>query len=265
MLNGISNEYLYSAFKIEVVFADKIGNTKSGYGTGFFVKNTKNKLCFVTNRHVLDIKYKHKDSKDLSKYKLYSAVVLGKGKSPATGNPDLEVKLVLKMLNAKFDPNPNNDIACLVDPKVCSQESVNPTIDFFLENSLMATKANFTNDLQVCEFLAFPGYPPWHDAVNMRPILRTGTISSDPRYNYQYKQEVLGDCTAYEAFSFGGSSGSPVFTVPTVLKSGPGIQLTGCRELMLVGINAGHLRTEKDEHSGISYFYNSYAISDLVG
>ncbi|WP_448570067.1 hypothetical protein [Thalassotalea ganghwensis] len=265
MFHGLNNEYLYSAFKIEVEFADDIGNVKSASGTGFFVKNSKDELCLVTNRHVLDINYKNISGKDYSKYTLYTVVVKGKGRDATTGNPDIDVALHIAMPNLKFDSNINNDIACLISPQICAQNSINPTIDYFLPKSILATTQQFQSNLHVCDFLAFPGYPPWHDVAKIRPILRTGTISSDPRYNYQYKQSVLGDCTAYEAFSFGGSSGSPVFAIQKGPKPGPGISFPGYRELLLVGINAGHLRTNKDEHSGISYFYKSYAILSLIG
>lgn len=143
---------------------------------------------------MLDITFKYKGKKDLSKYKLSSVNVIGKGRNQVNGDPDRDVKLVLGVANIKFDQNQNNDIACLTQPPIMVQQSINPTIDFFLNHALLARSANFAKDIQICDFLAFPGYPPWHDAVNMRPILRTGTISSDPRYDYQYKQEVLGDC-----------------------------------------------------------------------
>ena len=265
MFHGLNSEFLYSAYKVEVEFADDIGNVKLCSGTGFFIKNSKNELCLITNRHVLDITYKYEGEKDLIGYKLFSVTVKGKGKKHSTGKPDQEVKLVLAAFNLKFDPNPNNDIACLVQPQIQANASVNPTIDYFLPKKILATQKNFQDDILICDFLAFPGYPPWYDSINMRPILRTGTISSDPSYDYQYKQVVSGDCVAYEAFSFDGSSGSPIFAIQKGPKPGAAISFPGYRELMFVGINAGHLRTSKDEHSGISYFYKSYAILDLIG
>jgi hypothetical protein len=214
---------------------------------------------------MFDISYKWKGKEDLSKYKIGSCVVTGKGKHPVTGVPDLDVKLFLLQANPKISANPENDIACIVNPKVIYQTSVNPTIDFFIDLPLLATRKAFQNDIMICDFLAFPGYPRWHDKVKSRPILRTGTISSDPRFNYQYETEVLGDCLAYEAFSFGGSSGSPVFAVQKGPAPGAGISFPGFRDLTMIGINAGHLRTEEKHHSGISYLYKSYAICDLVG
>lgn len=265
MFHGLSNEYLYSAYKIEVKFADDIGNVRQCSGTGFFVKNSKDELCLVTNRHILDITYKYADESNVSQYKLLSVKVKGKRKTLPQGKPDQDLELAIEELNPRFDPNPNNDIACFVQPTIRARESTNPIIDYFLPSSILANQQNFKNDILICDFLAFPGYPPWHDSINMRPILRTGTISSDPSYNYQYKQEVLGDCVAYEAFSFGGSSGSPIFAIQKGPKPGAGISFPGYRDLMLVGINGGHFRTSRNEHSGISYFYKSYAISSLIG
>lgn len=74
----------------------------------------------------------------------------------------------------------------------------------------------------------------------------------------------MGDCLAYEAFSYGGSSGSPVFAVQKGPRPGAGIAFPGFRELKMIGINAGHLRTDEHHHSGISYLYKSYAVIELL-
>jgi hypothetical protein len=100
--------------------------------------------------------------------------------------------------------------------------------------------------------------------MSERPILRTGTLASDPRYDYSWTNAFKGQCLAYEAFSFGGSSGSPVFALQKGPKPGAGISFPGFRDLMMIGINAGHLPTENSGHSGISYLYKSSAIVDLI-
>ena len=112
--------------------------------------------------------------------------------------------------------------------------------------------------------MAFPGYPPWYDRLSSRPILRTGTISSDPRFDYSHSGSYDGECIAYEAFSFGGSSGSPVFTLQKGPRPGEGISFPGFRDVMMIGINAGHLKGDHDTHSGISYLYKSSAILDII-
>jgi hypothetical protein len=69
---------------------------------------------------------------------------------------------------------------------------------------------------------------------------------------------------AYEAFSFGGSSGSPVFATQRGIKPGAGMRFDAYRESRLIGINAGHLAAAYGQHSGISYFYKASAILELT-
>ncbi len=135
-----------------------------------------------------------------------------------------------------------------------------------MPRQFLASRDKIHEELSVCDFVAFPGYPPWYDKLNNLPILRTGSIASDPRYAYSWTGDDEGDCVAYEAFSYGGSSGSPVFAVQKGFKVGNGLSGGNYRELMLVGINAGHLDTlgPQKHHSGISYFYKSAIILELL-
>lgn len=96
--------------------------------------------------------------------------------------------------------------------------------------------------------------------------MRRGSLSSDPKCNYcGPDMQVAGRALAYEAFSFGGSSGSPVFLAPFGVRLNdehPG----NWRPPKLLGVNAGHLLTRdgKRHHSGISYFYRSTIITELL-
>lgn len=205
------------------------------------------------------------------KYKLHSIDICGKHKSPDSDYPIGETKFSITP-NVKFSQDQCNDIACVFP--LCVPESTVAQIDYFVPYAFMATRDDFESKLMICDFLAFPGFPEWHDKSANRPILRTGTISSDPRFDYSYGDLVKGACIAYEAFSFSGSSGSPVFAVQKGPKPGHGIDFPGFRELKLVGINAGHLKvTERayrdkenaaNVHSGISYLYKSSAILDII-
>lgn len=62
----------------------------------------------------------------------------------------------------------------------------------------------------------------------------------------------------------GRSSGSPVFALQKGLRPGAGISFPGFRDLLFIGINAGHLQTGINDHSGISYLYKSSSILDVV-
>lgn len=260
MFHGLSNEILYAAYKITATFADAIGNIKSGSGTCFFVKNIAGELCLITNRHVLDISYNNQVPEPHS-YSLRKVVV--SGKTGRRGDNFPVADLTFEVLpEVSFHKNVRNDIAC-ISPCRC-YAVVDAVIDYFLPHSILATASDFEQKLSVCDFVAFPGFPEWHDKSASRPILRAGTISSDPRFDYSYEPLVAGACVAYEAFSYNGSSGSPVFAVQKGPKPGEGVLFPGFRELMLIGINAGHLKTSDKSHSGISYLYKSSAILELI-
>jgi V8-like Glu-specific endopeptidase len=84
----------------------------------------------------------------------------------------------------------------------------------------------------------------------MRPLIRAGRVASDPKFNFSVQGKDQGRCIAYEGFSYGGSSGSPVYDL---------------KRHKLIDINAGHLNNyELQTHSGISYFYQSSIILEIL-
>ena len=90
-----------------------------------------------------------------------------------------------------------------------------------------------------------------------------GSIASDPEFSYSNK-EAKGDCIVYEGFSFGGNSGSPIFALPRGITNGSGALAP--RQFYFVGINAGHFLEKglQQRHAGLSYFYKSSVILDLI-
>ena len=261
MFHGFDNTYLYTAYRLTSTFVDNLGNVESGTGTGFFVKPKDGDVVLVTNRHVVDIEFF--DAK-YAGFKLRQLRVSGKDIDPSSGQPDITDECTVHDGTLKYSTIPENDIACLVNLSVCSAADSNLTIRYLIPQELLATATDFQSKFSVCDFVAFPGFPEWYDKRQHRPILRTGTISSDPRYDYAWEQDYKGECIAYEAFSYGGSSGSPVFAVQKGPRPGKGITFPGFRELKLIGINAGHLKTEERTHSGISYMYKASAILDTI-
>jgi hypothetical protein len=263
MYHGLTNDFLYSAHKLSVIFGDESGNDKNEVvreGTGFFVgdKNNRNKFFLITNRHVLDINYKSESLK-YKDFKVKFIIVQGRS------HDDCPFLNGYGPFNIKFSETYENDVACIVNPlPITSAKFPYVPISYWLPINFLATKDQLAEKLSICDFLAFPGYPKWHDQLEGRPILRTGTISSDPRHNYSFAKEFRGECIAYEAFSSGGSSGSPVFALEKGPKPGDALVFSGYRELLLIGINAGHITDGKD-HSGISYFYKSSVILDIIG
>jgi hypothetical protein len=207
-----------------------------------------------------------------------------KGRSETPTGPDEINEFYLTPTQVKHHNNPENDISCFIDPTPISTEEMENIqnvqdrrmfnaenqieIDYFIGNDLVADKSFIETEVSVSDFVAFPSYQQWHDDVNFRPIMRQGVISSDPRYNYSWDSpkngKLEGDIIAYEAFSYGGASGSPVFALQKGIEPGEGVNFEGYRPVKMIGINAGKLTDSHGGHSGISYMYKSSAIREMV-
>jgi hypothetical protein len=255
MLHGIRNQYLYSAVQITCEFQNQSQAKKTISGTAFFIF-VGGILHLVTNRHVVDLRFKDEKYRDFS-----PALVVLRGRFSGDILRGCEVPISANQII--YSKNELNDFVCIPSPRVMTATGPAITIDHSIPESMIATENDFQNDISVCDFVAFPGYPQWHDEVESRPIFRGGTIASDPRTNYSYRK-VMGDCIAYEAFSFDGSSGSPVFAMQKGIKAGAGLSLPDYRPARFIGINAGHLPSPSASHSGISYFYKSSAILKTI-
>ena len=267
MFGTIGNEYLYAAYRITATFKARDESEFEKSGTAFGVQNSKGQFCFVTNRHILDAGYNDKAGKYIGCELVAMRVAAFKAKDEKTELKPTE-RIVFDLLwepkAVRFATDYFEDVACIVQPKVASVDGSEVTLAFFLKFDELADDAWIEGKLSICDAVAFPGFPPWHDRLENRPILRTGTIASDPRANYSDATTPKGRRVAYEAFSFGGSSGSPIVALQKGFKPGPGIQLSGYREAKIVGINAGHLTGEYGAHSGVSYFIKSSVILELI-
>ena len=258
MLHGINNTFLYSAKKIIAKWSNG-STTVELRGTGFFIDKGGD-LIFVTNRHVVEPGYSDAQYKDFKivdiKFESLASDING-------GTPQkLAVASIVNYDAFVFHSNPYNDVACLKNVQVKDSISVSFTIPY----SLLATDEWITQNLSVCDSIAYPGFPEWFDRQNNTPIFRMGTIASDPRLNYSYSPcEPIASRIAYEGFSTGGASGSPVFAIQRGFPVGGGISAPEdfYREVKLIGINAGHFK-DQDGHSGISYLYKSSVIHDII-
>lgn len=258
MIHGINNTFLYSAKKITATWSNG-SKTVMLRGTGFFI-DKDSELILVTNRHVIepgysDIKYR---DYQVSSIKFESIDFEGDGATSLK----LTTASIQNWNKFVFHPNPHNDVACLKD--VCVDNAM--AISFPIPYSMIATDEWLTQKLSVCDTLAYPGFPDWFDKQNNTPIFRMGTIASDPRLNYScFPGEPAASKIAYEGFSTGGASGSPVFAIQRGFQTGGAISAPKdfYREVKLIGINAGHFK-DQEGHSGISYLYKSSAIHDVI-
>lgn len=258
MIHGIKNEYLYSAKKV-IAQWKKGENIEYRQGTGFFVQTEKGQLFFVTNRHVFEPGYSEPNYKG---YALESLSIESYKSVDQNGLPLDFNRASVSQAKYSFDKNPNNDIVCLTNLSVFNCLEINCSIQY----DFLASEEWINTKLTVCDTIAYPGFPEWFDHKNNTPIFRMGTIASNPRSDYCCcDNDPVAARVAYEGFSSGGASGSPVFAIQKGFRVGGGIQAPEdfFREVKVVGINAGHFFNDKG-HSGISYFYKSSVIKNII-
>lgn len=162
-----------------------------------------------------------------------------------------------------YHSDEENDVA-LVETRFYQESYTdkNFTLHWHFGLDQLARPDIFLNELKPFDLVCYTGFPDQRDKLGDRPIIRSGNIASDPKFNYSWDNNYRGQCVAYEGFSMGGSSGSPVFAPPRGMRSIP-----DSRHGYLVGVNAGHVKQSKGfagAHSGISFFYKSTVIFEIL-
>ena len=120
--------------------------------------------------------------------------------------------------------------------------------------------------------VSFASFQAWRDRATQKPILRTGIVSSDPSDDYSSDIVDRKSALLLEAFSFSGSSGSPVFANAFGLKlddsmfrGGPGY-----RDPRVIGVMCGHISNREDTtiahsmHVGLSYCHKSTILIEML-
>ena len=247
MFHEPSKQFLYSAYKIDVEYSD---NTKiiQLSATGFVLEIGTNMAWIITNRHVLDIDYK----KPTAKYKNFKL-----SKLTLTGRRSDDEQYSLQLdtdTEIFYHEKSENDIALIrAKGNLIGSDSIH--WHFGLDQ--LANKAVFET-VDPFDLICYTGFPSTHDMFSNRPIIRSGRIASDPKFEYSWNTEFQGSCVAYEGFSSEGASGSPIFAPPRGMRT-----ISNSRHGYLIGVNAGHILGNLG-HSGISYFYKSTVIWDII-
>lgn len=254
MFSNPSPQFLYSAYKVVTHFTDDQGTQKSIQGTAFVIAIGSGDLVIVTNRHVIDLDYKEHTAK-YKNFKLSSVVMTGRRDDDSLYR--FSVDPASKVLHSQ---NALDDVAVFVRPNCQAIENMADMKLFYHFGLEDLADEQFLNlDLAPFDVVAFAGFPEEHDRLAERPLIRGGRISSDPKFNFSLQGKAAGRCIAYEAFSHGGASGSPVYALAKGFKG-----IAGARNGRLVGINAGHLNREMGQHTGLSYFYRSTVILEIL-
>ncbi len=247
MFHEPSDKFLYSAYKIDVSHSD--GNKIiTGVATGFVLEISKGVAWIITNRHVIDLDYKQINPK-------YKNFKLSQFKITGRKSDDTEYSFTLhKNAELYYHDNIENDIV-IIRAHVYLQKG--ESLHWHFGMSHLADEKIY-NQIKAFDLICYSGFPKTHDKLGNRPIIRSGNIASDPKYDYSWNTDYQGQCVAYEGFSSEGASGSPVFAPPRGLQNIP-----NSRHGYLIGVNAGHIPSQFG-HSGISYFYKSTVIHDII-
>jgi hypothetical protein len=248
---------LYSAYRIAIEHSCSSG-ALTVQGTAFYL-STAERLYLITNRHNLDLVMKHE------KYAGYRPTRVSL--SGYFGDHYLRCDMISNELLVGFPPNGTEDVAAIDvtnAPFKCNAHHEMQA--FYLKESALADDQALAQ-LNICDMVALPGYPDFFDRNGDRPIMRMGTVASDPISDYRDLDMAPARRIAYEAFSSAGSSGSPVFALAKGWKAGAGLSGGYFRDLMLIGVNAGHLRGRDEmgtSHSGISFCFKSTCIKEAI-
>lgn len=270
MFHGLTHEIIYAAARLTTVFEGRDGTQIPRQGTCFGVACPNEKLALVTNRHLVDLHYPEYQKK-YCLYKLKHLICDTRGRDINNNTPGTTKRFIMSMLKNKvdFDDNDANDVAVIFNAQLENEDgTVNCCWDYCFKIEDLATEDEIRSDLHPFDFLAFTGFPAGYDKTDLKPIIRGGTVASDPRFSYQFNEKDKGEIVLYEGFSFGGSSGSPVVAIPKV----PPINVDPhpshkFRRFLMVGINAGHTTEDGgilSQHAGLSYFVKSSVIRRII-
>lgn len=239
-------QLLYSSLKMIMKFSSNGSNFAPVVASGFSIVK-EGKMSLVTNRHVLDPSYSAAARRDwyLEEVEI-SYRDMGETEKGKLFQCNLDQRKII------YAEDRRNDVA------LCRTSDItvnNPAAraSYAIPYSMLLSRDEFLSGSVGVGFdVFFSGYPEWHDAENVQPIMRFGKISTNPKVNYQSGQ-ISGDVLLVEGFSYPGLSGAPVFTI-----------IEG--EYKLLGINAGSLREVNgvNLHSGLSYLFKSYVIKEII-
>lgn len=300
METGFGAQQLYTACRIEATNHFPADGTvcKPVEGTGFLVQfpTGDGRLGLVTNRHLTEPGFLVEEDKDAElksiKVQWWQTKELRCEHTTDDPNPLYHSDPLVDVAIIPLDTEPHKPLKAtgVYFGDIHKYMADNPNamkLHYAVtwENLLEAEK--LWPQVQPGDFVVFPGYPEWHDRVQIRPVMRSGVIASDPQTDYRLNNSAPTkyDCSPqvlFDAFSTAGNSGSPVFVaqrgvppITVVVPNGDGkpavqgqIFSQSYHRSFLVGINATHYNEtgfrQRNEHAGLSRFHKLSAIMDIL-
>ncbi|MGW6541734.1 S1 family peptidase [Streptomyces massasporeus] len=266
MAKDVDPQILYSAVRVTPCFVDRHAVAREPTGTGFFVDDTATggRRYLVTNRHVLD-----PDFKEYRGWALESVRVDGHYQSDRYGGVLNATPQAVRVGTPApvFPQDPSIDLALLpLDEH--SEITVLEGVGGFNSSpsSLIATSEHFSSGrVTVGRQVLMPGYPGIGGEAAARPILVAGVVASDPRYAAAIGSRTFPNEVLCHAFSWEGMSGSPVLCrIPKESLTWEDVQNLGGQEVVLAGINAGHITTSGGTAGVLSRIVRADALASLL-
>lgn len=259
MVDNILEQLMYTTLRIECM---DIMEKVFSIGTGFLIQrpvsDNKYKLYLVSNKHVL-----------CNTESIAISFTINK-----ENEPDVGKRIRLPITNIKSNivghPDPNVDIAVLE----CTGLFILMPEQLYYKAVSYNMLASFNEkELSVAENVYFVGYPDdRYDMKNNLPLVRTGMIASNPKYDYNGNPTFIIDAQV-----FPGSSGSPVYIDLTYENMKNGQIIVGERNIKLLGIvSATMIRNNQlksietnthyltEEVLGLGIVYKSTAIKEVI-
>ena len=259
MVDNIFEQLMYTTLRIECM---DIMEKVFSIGTGFLIQrpvsDNKYKLYLVSNKHVL-----------CNTESIAISFTINK-----ENEPDVGKRIRLPITNIKSNivghPDPNVDIAVLE----CTGLFILMPEQLYYKAVSYNMLASFNEkELSVAENVYFVGYPDdRYDMKNNLPLVRTGMIASNPKYDYNGNPTFIIDAQV-----FPGSSGSPVYIDLTYENMKNGQIIVGERNIKLLGIvSATRIRNNQlksietnthyltEEVLGLGIVYKSTAIKEVI-
>lgn len=194
--NSFLEKVLYSTVHIKLLDKDSKPN---GTGTGFLVGvNLENNgfsiVLLISNKHVF-----HNSPKFIVNFHKRKSGLL----EPDLGNVFPHLTLEYEGVYSEH-PNPEVDLACINISNILDKYKS----DLYYQVLDQSVFSDFSESyLDIANRIIFVGYPEGlFDPKHNLPIIRTGTIASHPKIDFNDEPQFLIDAQV-----FLGSSGSPVF------------------------------------------------------
>lgn len=268
---GINQNVAFTIAQIETTFANDLGASASGLGTGFFLKTEGGFTTFVTNRHNVDPQLNPRALKMGPATKL-TGVSLRLRHHDEAGRPIDGTSLVqLDTARTQLRHSQDADVSVFIRPLL---PDLPTRVGFHCINAReLATQESLATSTSMADLVTFVGYPsgpdgkPWYDTKWNTPVGRLAGLASRSDVPFTNPQIQTADVTLVSGLSFRGSSGSPVLSH---IKYAAGIgHEQRFAEPMVLGIMSGHWWDTEDEpgifrHSGLSYFTRATAIRALL-